>query len=80
MESYNYTQFPDDASNVHVALFTNVTNAADLRNRLVQASTMPGESGEAERQAVDFAFVDATLVGISCFTVTFQSILCELCQ
>ena len=57
MESYNYTQFPDDASNVHVALFTNVTNAADLRNRLVQASTMPKESGEEERQAVDFAFV-----------------------
>lgn len=68
MESYNYTQFPDDASNVHVALFTNVSNAADLRNRLVQASTMQGEDGEAERQAVDFAFIDATLVGVSYVT------------
>lgn len=65
MQSYDYAHFPDYSSNFHFALFTNVSNAADLRNRLVQASTMQGEEGEAERQAVDFAFIEATLVGIS---------------
>ncbi|KAK7683058.1 hypothetical protein QCA50_013730 [Cerrena zonata] len=62
MQSYDYPHFPDYASNFHFALFTNVSNAADLRNRLVQASTMQGEEGEAERQAVDFAFIEATLI------------------
>lgn len=67
MESFHYSQFSQEYSNVHIALFTNVTNATELRNRLVQASTMSGPEGDAERQAVDFAFIDATLVGVSLF-------------
>ncbi|KAI0301938.1 CGI-121-domain-containing protein [Multifurca ochricompacta] len=49
MESFAYPHF---SSTVHVALFNNVTNAARLRARI----------GDAEREAVNFAFVDARLV------------------
>ncbi|CAL1709317.1 unnamed protein product [Somion occarium] len=70
MESFHYSQFSQEYSNVHIALFTNVTNATELRNRLVQASTMSGPEGDAERQAVDFAFIDATLI---CSTLHLKS-------
>lgn len=65
MEVYHYHQFPPHLHTVHIALFTNVQNAADLRTRLVQAASMTGPEGEREREAVNFAFVDARLV--SCF-------------
>ena len=59
MESFAYPHF---SSTVHVALFVNVTNAAKLRARIVRASTLQGPEGEEEREAVNFAFVDARLV------------------
>jgi EKC/KEOPS complex subunit CGI121/TPRKB len=59
MESFAYPHF---SSTVHVALFVNVTNAAKLRARIIRASTLQGEGGEEEREAVNFAFVDARLV------------------
>ncbi|KAJ3540691.1 hypothetical protein NM688_g6192 [Phlebia brevispora] len=62
MESYQYSQFPPELSNVHITLFTEVTNAAHLRTRLIQAATMPGPEGEAEREAVNFSFIDARLI------------------
>ncbi|SCZ97791.1 BZ3500_MvSof-1268-A1-R1_Chr7-3g09592 [Microbotryum saponariae] len=47
---------------VHYALFS-LRNASYLRQRLVAASTLPDdEHGTSERQAVDFAFVDASMV------------------
>ena len=62
MESYSYDHLPANLSQVHVALFTSVTNAAELRARIVKASTQEGDEGEAAREAVNFAFVDARLV------------------
>ena len=59
METFAYPHF---SSTVHVALFLYVTNAAELRARIIRASTLEGVEGEAEREAVNFAFVDARLV------------------
>lgn len=59
MESFDYPQF---SSTVHLALFNHVTNAAKLKARIVRASTLEGAEGQAEREAVNFAFVDARLV------------------
>ena len=64
METYTYSHFPSEVSTVHLALYSNVSNAADLRKRLVSAATLPGEGGEREREAVNYAFVDAKLVSI----------------
>lgn len=62
MQTFRYDHFPLDVSCVHVGLFTNVTNAAQLRARLIQASLIQGEAGDVEREAVNFAFVEARLV------------------
>jgi EKC/KEOPS complex subunit CGI121/TPRKB len=59
MESFAYPHF---SSRAHVALFNCVTNAAELRARIVRASTLEGDEGDAEREAVNFAFIDARLV------------------
>jgi EKC/KEOPS complex subunit CGI121/TPRKB len=59
MEIFAYPHF---ASTVYVALFKHVTNAARLRARIVRASTLEGREGDMEREAVNFAFVDARLV------------------
>jgi EKC/KEOPS complex subunit CGI121/TPRKB len=60
MESFAYPHF---SSIAHVALFDRVTNAAELRARIVRASNLKGDEGDAEREAVNFAFIDARLVG-----------------
>ncbi|GJE83965.1 CGI-121-domain-containing protein [Phanerochaete sordida] len=62
METYRYPQFPPELATVYAALFTDVQNAAELKTRLVSASVMPGNEGDVEREAVNFAFVDARLV------------------
>jgi EKC/KEOPS complex subunit CGI121/TPRKB len=59
MESFDYPQF---SSTVHLALFNHVTNAAKLKARIVCASTSEGTEGQIEREAVNFAFVNARLV------------------
>ena len=59
IETYHYPQFPQELSAAFVALFTGVTNAAELRLRLIRAASMPGEEGETEREDVNFAFIDA---------------------
>ncbi|KAH9986800.1 kinase binding protein CGI-121-domain-containing protein [Russula vinacea] len=59
MESFAYPHF---SSTVHVALFIHVTNAANLKARIVRASTLEGTEGQVEREAVNFAFVDARLI------------------
>ncbi|KAI0250507.1 CGI-121-domain-containing protein [Lactifluus subvellereus] len=59
METFAYPHF---SSTVQVALFKHVTNAANLRARIVRASTLEGREGDAEREAVNFAFIDARLV------------------
>jgi EKC/KEOPS complex subunit CGI121/TPRKB len=65
MLSSHYKFFPAELSHLHIALFTNVQNAAQLRARLIKAATMEGEEGEKEREAVNFAFVDALPVSLS---------------
>ena len=62
MESFHYDHLPPALSTVYVALFTNVANASQLRARLVKAASMDGAEGDIEREAVNFAFIDARLV------------------
>jgi EKC/KEOPS complex subunit CGI121/TPRKB len=60
----NYPHHPAYLSVLHIALFGNVTNAAELRAKLIQAATLEGSEGNIARDAVNFAFVDARLVCI----------------
>lgn len=62
METYHLAHFPPNIGTVHVAYFENVTNAPEIRSRLVKAATTEGPEGEAARAAIDFGFVDASLV------------------
>ena len=62
METFRYPHFPPRLSYVHVALFAGVSNAPELRKRIIAASAMDGEEGDAERERVNFAFVEARLV------------------
>jgi EKC/KEOPS complex subunit CGI121/TPRKB len=65
METYTLSQFPPNVGTVHVAYFENVTNAPEIRRRLVKAATTAGPEGAAARAAVDFGFVDAALVSVA---------------
>jgi EKC/KEOPS complex subunit CGI121/TPRKB len=60
METYYYPQF--NHAVVYVALFENVSNSAAIRSRIIQAARILGVEGDAEREAVNFAFIDARLV------------------
>ena len=62
METHTYPHLPSEVSTVHLALYSNVSNAPELRRRLVTAATLAGEDGEQEREAVNYTFVDAKLV------------------
>ncbi|KAI0052648.1 CGI-121-domain-containing protein [Auriscalpium vulgare] len=79
METFTYPHFPPEFSVVHVALFTDVKNAQSIRTRIVKASTLQGRDGDSEREAVNFAFVDARLVTsrLHLQTAIYQAILTE---
>ena len=62
METFHYPQLPSEFATIYIALSTDVGNATELKKGLVAASIMPGEEGDIEREAVNFAFVDARLV------------------
>ena len=62
MEFYSHNQFPESRRAVYIAFFKNVKNVSHLRNRIVKAATAEGAVGDAERAAVNFAFVEAKLV------------------
>ncbi|KAH0839516.1 hypothetical protein J3R83DRAFT_374 [Lanmaoa asiatica] len=47
---------------VFTAKFKNVKNAGAIRARIVKAATMEGPEGDKERDAVNFAFINATLI------------------
>lgn len=64
METFTYSHFDRHHSAVHVALFLDVSNAKDLRARIVNASTLAGDAGGVERETVNFAFIDARLVSL----------------
>lgn len=82
METHTYPHFPSEVSKVHLGLYCNVSNAAELKKRLVTAATLAGEDGEREREAVNYAFIDATLVSILFFLylpwLTMQQITSRL--
>ncbi|KAF9518406.1 hypothetical protein BS47DRAFT_1338337 [Hydnum rufescens UP504] len=58
MQSATYTGLP----RVHICFFTAVQNAAALRSRLIAAAGIDGTHGDVEREAVNFAFVDAASI------------------
>ncbi|KAI1792501.1 CGI-121-domain-containing protein [Ganoderma leucocontextum] len=62
MQTFRYPHFPPELSTVHVALFTNVSNSADIRSRIIRASQLDGPHGQTERDALNFAFIDARLI------------------
>jgi hypothetical protein len=47
-------------------LYTDVSESDLLRKRLITASTAEGSTGERERDAVNFAFIEARLVCCQC--------------
>ncbi|KAJ7058213.1 kinase binding protein CGI-121-domain-containing protein [Mycena amicta] len=59
MDSY---QLPHLAAHIHAGLYTGVSNAAALKKRLINAASAEGVEGEREREAVNFAFIDARLI------------------
>ncbi|ETW84598.1 hypothetical protein HETIRDRAFT_314488 [Heterobasidion irregulare TC 32-1] len=79
METYTYPHFPQHISIVHVALFTSVSNAKEIRARIVKASTVEGPDGDDERENVNFAFIDAKLITseLHLQTAIYQAILAK---
>ncbi|KAF9475898.1 CGI-121-domain-containing protein [Pholiota conissans] len=62
MESLHFPQFDPQISQVSIALFTKVSNAGALKLRIIAAATAEGQAGDVEREAVNFAFIDARLI------------------
>lgn len=70
METYPFPQFaappslggPSRVAHVHIALFKNVSNAAWLRSRLVEVSTIEGAEGDAAREEMDYALIEGAMV------------------
>lgn len=62
MQTFRYDHLPTEISTTHVALYADVQNSAALRSRIVRASQLEGAEGDAEREAVNFAFIEARLV------------------
>ncbi|KAG6861502.1 hypothetical protein C0995_015929 [Termitomyces sp. Mi166 len=71
METYSFPQFGGSRAVVHAALYTNVTNAAEIRKRIIEAATAEGDAGKAARDAVNFGYIDARLTAI------YQAMLAE---
>lgn len=67
MESYALPipAYPPELSEISMALFTDLQDAAGLRLRLIKASTLEGDEGVQERKNVDFAFLDGKMVSVS---------------
>lgn len=64
MDSYHYAHFPKELSVIRIALYKEVENAAALRGRIIKAATLLGADGDRERDAINFAFIDARLVSL----------------
>lgn len=77
METYYYSQF--NHAVVHVALFDDVTNSAAIRSRIIQAARIIGVDGDTEREAINFAFIDARLISslLHLQTAIYQALLSE---
>ena len=74
MESLHFPHFQADHSCAYIALFRNVSTSEKLKNRIISASVAEGKLGDKEREAVNFAFIDARLVSIpSAWPSEFES-------
>ena len=62
IDEINFPNFKQAHSKAFIGLCRNVLNAAEVKTRIVSASTNEGETGEREREIVNFAFIDARLV------------------
>ncbi|KAM0745763.1 CGI-121-domain-containing protein [Meredithblackwellia eburnea MCA 4105] len=65
---------------VTLALFTDVKNAPQIKDRLVNASTLPDDAeGNAEREALNFSFLDASMVTsrIHVLTAVSQALIAQ---
>ncbi|TFK28609.1 CGI-121-domain-containing protein [Coprinopsis marcescibilis] len=62
MDGFLFPHFPAPKSLAQFALFRKVENAAQLRKRIIGAAALAGAKGEEERDAVNFAFIDAKLI------------------
>ncbi|WRT65776.1 uncharacterized protein IL334_002725 [Kwoniella shivajii] len=62
MESYTLPSFPSTYSTIHIALFENVTNSSEIKERLVKASITPGEQGDKLRSELDYGFIEASVL------------------
>jgi hypothetical protein len=62
METFTLSHFPTEVRKVHIALFREVTNAPQIRQRLIAAATTEGPEGDEARKEVDFGFIEGTLV------------------
>lgn len=77
MEVYGYPQFGLQAT---VCLLTDVKNGPEIRKKILEAATCQVEVGEALRDAVNFAFVDARLVSgsrLCCGSLPLNGTFCE---
>ncbi|KZT61741.1 CGI-121-domain-containing protein [Calocera cornea HHB12733] len=77
MESYPY---PHLGLTFHIALFTSLSEPTALLQRLIHASTLPPTpEGEAARDAVNFAFIDAAMVTskLVLLTAAYQACIAE---
>ncbi|KAF4574507.1 hypothetical protein EYR36_005849 [Pleurotus pulmonarius] len=79
METFTNPHFPKNLSVAHVALYASVKNAKELRSRIIKAATLEGDEGEQERQAVNFAFIDARLITsrLHLQTAVYQAVMAE---
>lgn len=62
METFTFDHLPQEFREVHLALFTGIPDGAGgaLKSHLIAASQLPDE--DPERAAVNFAFIDASMV------------------
>lgn len=68
MDFFHFPHHHSSQSVAHFALFRDVKNSQALRKRIIAAATIEGAAGDQEREAVNFAFIDARLVGRLSYT------------
>lgn len=55
--------YPLPSQTISLALFINLKNSNQIKNRLINASMLPDdEEGNLERSKLEFTFIDASMV------------------
>ncbi|KAG8901426.1 hypothetical protein FRB99_005314 [Tulasnella sp. 403] len=63
LESYSYPHFGPDLQHVYIGYLRNIRNAESIRSRIIKAAAAPADVvGDCEREAVNFAFIDAKTI------------------